>query len=61
MWRCWQLDSDRHVLELDERLTPPGCALELELHDGQGIARSYGVWRLSQSGALLAIVEADDV
>ena len=58
-WLYWKLDDDRHVLELNERLTPPGCALEFEILTADGYAKTFAVWRVSNTGAVIAIVEAE--
>lgn len=57
-WTVWQLDRDRHAIELDDTSTPPGCAIELEIISGGGCASTFGLWRWSESGAVLAIVRA---
>lgn len=54
-WAWWSLDLYRASLELDDRLTPPGCAIELEIHlDGDGLTVAW-VW--SATGAVLRLVE----
>jgi len=74
-WTTYRLAPTRYVLELDDRATPPGLALELELHlipppvenlaensaklkvdSAPKPGRTVGLWRLSQTGQLLAAV-----
>jgi hypothetical protein len=57
-WTRWQLAADRGVLELQENLMPAGGALKLELLDAGGVATSYGLWRFSETGQVLAVVHA---
>jgi hypothetical protein len=51
MWTTWTVTPDRIVVELDERVTPPGAALELDLRLGPlGIQRA--TWRLEDGRPL---------
>lgn len=58
LFTMWRVEG-RVVIEVHEKLTPPGCAVELELYDGHGFVPSDGVWPLSDSGRVLAIVVAE--
>ena len=55
MTRWVDLEDGRGVLELDEMLTPPGLALELEVEVACG--RTWASWKL-EGGAVLALVTA---
>jgi hypothetical protein len=57
MWTFWRLAQNRSTLELHEAITR-GIGLELEIHDGGGMARTFGVWRLSDTGAIIAMIAA---
>ncbi len=59
-WTWWPLDLGRSVLELREDITPAGLSLELDLLDGGGCARTWAVWRLSESGRVIWMVEAGE-
>jgi len=54
-WRWWWLGEGRGVLELDERRTPPGLALELAVCVGRD-GRSWLLVALSETGEVLAVV-----
>lgn len=54
-WTSWTLALDRVVVELDDRLTPPGLALELELLLGPSGVR-LATWRLEDGRALRRVL-----
>jgi hypothetical protein len=50
-WTVWNVSPTLVVVELDDRLTPRGCALELELLlDARGVRRA--TWRLEDGRAV---------
>lgn len=54
-WTTWTLGPRRIVLELDERLTA-GVGIELEIEVCRRLSRSFGIWRVSQTGEPLGVV-----
>lgn len=51
VWEWWTVDLYRGSLELDDRCTPRGLAIELEVWlDGSGL---FCVWVLSETGQTL--------
>ena len=55
-WTLYRLAAGRYAVELAAERTPPGLALEAEVIAAEG--RTWAVWRLSQTGAVVAVVRA---
>jgi hypothetical protein len=62
--RAWTAHHDSTddvlVLELDDAVTPRGCALDLIIWSGGGWARTYATWRVRATRQTLWSVEATD-
>lgn len=58
-WQWFDLADGGGVLELDERATPRGVAIELAVDVGPD-GRTWAFWLASESGALLAVVRGAD-
>lgn len=59
LWSYWLLGLGHSALELHEAATG-GVGIELEVLDGGGFTRTFAIWRVSASGAVLRWVVAGE-